>query len=170
MAAGLMKRVGPKLFGFILSMVFSPFLIFAFGVTEGLCEPDAAPGISILLLFEEQPAMPPMAPRHLRIVTDGATEALSAVTLAWDANSETDLAGYRVYYKAGSSGPPYVGTGANQGTSPIDVSLEGLVDPGNPNLTISGLDEGETWYFVVTAYNNAGMESDFSNEASIAFP
>ncbi len=33
------------------------------------------------------------------------------VTLAWDANTESDLAGYKVYYKTGSAGEPYDGTG-----------------------------------------------------------
>jgi Fibronectin type III domain len=164
-----MKRLGPQMFRFFLFIIFSPFLTFAFGVENGFCEPNAAPGISILLLLEEQPALPPMAPRNLRVVSDGAKAVSSAVTLAWDANNEPDLAGYRVYYNAGSSGPPYVGTGADQGNSPINVPLESFGDPGNPSFTINGLDEGETWYFAVTAYN-AVMESGFSNEVSMAFP
>ena len=43
------------------------------------------------------------------------------VILAWDASIEPDLAGYKLYYKTDTSGPPYNGTGATEGESPIDV-------------------------------------------------
>ncbi len=89
-----------------------------------------------------------------------ATPAHSAdVTLAWDPNSEPDLAGYRVYYKEAFSGPPYNGTGATEGDSPIDV--------GNvTEFTLSGLTDGVTYFFVVTAYDTEGLESDYSNEVN----
>jgi hypothetical protein len=81
------------------------------------------------------------------------------VTLEWDANTEPDLAGYNVYYKTGSSGPPYNGTGATQGNSPIDV--------GNiTQFTLTGLADGFTYFFVVTAYNTGDVESGYSNEVS----
>ncbi|UCG66877.1 MAG: fibronectin type III domain-containing protein [Deltaproteobacteria bacterium] len=81
------------------------------------------------------------------------------VTLEWDANTEPDLAGYNVYYKTGSSGPPYNGTGAIQGNSPIDV--------GNvTQFTLTGLADGVTYFFVVTAYNTGDLESGYSNEVS----
>ena len=83
------------------------------------------------------------------------------VTLAWDANTESDLAGYKLHYKTGSSGPPYNGTGALEGYSPIDV--------GNvTEFTIHGLSDGVTYYFVATAYDTEGLESDYSNEVSTA--
>ena len=69
------------------------------------------------------------------------------VTLAWDANSESDLAGYILYY----------GTSSGNYTSNIDV--------GNiTQYTIAGLQDGETYYFAVTAYNDADLESDYSEE------
>jgi hypothetical protein len=91
-----------------------------------------------------------------------ATLAHSAVvTLAWDPNTEPDLAGYRVYYKEVSSGPPYNGTGATEGDSPIDV--------GNvTEFTLNGLSDVETYFFVVTAYDTGGLESNYSEEAAFS--
>jgi hypothetical protein len=37
------------------------------------------------------------------------------ITLQWDANLKPDLAGYKIYYKTGSSGSSYDGTGIDQG-------------------------------------------------------
>ncbi len=92
------------------------------------------------------------------------------VELAWDANTESDLAGYYVYYKTGSSGAPYDGTGVNEGDSPIQVPLGDLTDQDNPNYTITGLSDTETYFFVVTAYNTEGHESAYSNEVSYQSP
>ena len=85
------------------------------------------------------------------------------VTLGWDAN-EPDPDGYRLYYKTGSSGPPYNGIGALEGDSPITVELAELIDPDNPEYTINGLSDTETYFFVVTAYDSGGSESGYSNE------
>jgi fibronectin type 3 domain-containing protein len=84
----------------------------------------------------------------------------SGVTLEWDANTEPDLAGYKVYYKTGSSGAPYDGTGATEGDSPIDVSDV-------TTYTLHGQAEGVAYFFVVTAYDTEGLESDYSNEVTI---
>lgn len=79
------------------------------------------------------------------------------VTLGWDANTEPDLDGYMVYYKTGSSGPPYTGTGATEGNSPIDV--RNVME-----FTLHGLSDSEVSFFVVTAYDDKGRESVYSNE------
>ncbi len=80
----------------------------------------------------------------------GATD----YTLTWDANSEPDLAGYRVYYKANSSGQP---------SGDYDVKI----DVGNvTSKTIKDLDSSVKYFFAVTAYDDSGLESDFSNEVS----
>jgi chitinase len=88
------------------------------------------------------------------------------VTLAWGSNSEPDLGGYFIYYKAGSSGAPYNGTGAVEGSSPIQVPLSELDNPAFPEYTIHGLSDTETTYFVLTAYDTDGNESGYSNEVS----
>ena len=79
------------------------------------------------------------------------------VTLAWDANTEENLKGYVVYYKIGSSGPPYDGTGLEQGDSGIVVDSgiivrkEDLADPNNPTYQLTGFIPDVGYYFAVTA-------------------
>ena len=87
------------------------------------------------------------------------------ITLAWDANSETDLAGYKLYYDKDVSGPEYIGIGINEGDSPIEIPLFDLSDTQNPQFKVTGLTTG-TYYFVVTAYDNVGNESGYSNEVN----
>ncbi|MDT8419622.1 MAG: putative Ig domain-containing protein [Desulfuromonadales bacterium] len=78
------------------------------------------------------------------------------VDLSWDPSPDSDIAGYRVYYKADSSALPLDGSGAAQGGSPIDV--------GNAlTASLSGLSDSQVHYFAVTAYNSAGDESSYSN-------
>ncbi len=82
------------------------------------------------------------------------------VTLAWDPNSETNLAGYKLHYKSGSPGEPY--------DNVVTIALDELDDLNNPRHTITGLDDNENYYFVVSAYSNfdgATVESGYSNSA-----
>src|ERR687892_220448 len=78
-----------------------------------------------------------------------ALSAQESVTLAWDANSESDLAGYRIYY----------GQSSQSRTNRIEV-VNGTT------ATISNLSRGLTYSFVATAYNSSGLESEPSNEGS----
>ncbi len=74
----------------------------------------------------------------------------SAETLKWDANTETDLAGYILYQ------------GITEG------SYETPIDVGNvTSYTVSDLEPGMTYYFAVTAYDTGGNESGPSNEVSV---
>ncbi len=89
------------------------------------------------------------------------------VTLAWDANTEPDLFGYKIYYDT-RPGDPYYGTDAEQGISPITVLRKDLEDPSNPKFTLTGLSDNEHYYFALTAFDNENLESGYSNEASTA--
>ena len=80
------------------------------------------------------------------------------VTLTWDTDPSVD--GYLLYYNAGSSGPPYNGTGAAEGDSPVDV---GWVS----EFTLRALSDDDDYYFTVTAYTQDG-ESGYSNEVMTA--
>ena len=75
----------------------------------------------------------------------------SSVTLTWAANTESDLAGYKVY-RATSSGA----YGA-----PL-VTLTGNIT----SYVATGLQSGTTYFFVVTSYDSAGNESARSTEVS----
>jgi len=88
---------------------------------------------------------PPAAPRGLYHVTGDGQVALS-----WLANTESDLAGYRVYESNCSSGPncPYNRIGATAATE----------------FNATGLTNGVTRYFAVSAVDAAGNESDLSYE------
>jgi chitinase len=88
----------------------------------------------------------------------------STVILQWDANTETDLAGYKVYY-SNTNVQPFVGTGAVEGASGITIAK------GTTTATLSGLNPAKAYYFAVTAYNTSGMESVYSNIVVVpAFP
>ncbi len=89
----------------------------------------------------------------------------STVVLQWASNTETDLAGYNVYYQADSSTQPFQGTGATQGPSPIDILKQTTA---TMTATISGLDPAHGYYFAVTAYNTSGVESVYSNIVYVA--
>ena len=71
------------------------------------------------------------------------------VSLAWDRNTETDIAGYRVYYGTASR------------------AYNWFVDVGNTTtFTVTGLTDGATYYFAATAYDTSHLESTYSVEAS----
>jgi hypothetical protein len=71
------------------------------------------------------------------------------VTLAWDPNTESDIAGYKLYYGNASE------------------SYSQVIDVANTTLyTVNNLTNGNTYYFAVTAYDTSGYESEHSNEVS----
>jgi len=74
------------------------------------------------------------------------------ISLAWDENSEPDIAGYKIHY----------GLESGSYTTVTDVG-------DSISCTLGDLEEGETYYFAATAYNEAGYESGYSNEVSHSF-
>ena len=96
-------------------------------------------------------ASPLITQRFKKLVMIAGVTALSLipshaeVTLAWDPNSEPDLAGYKIY-RWRANGDLFVRDVGN-------VTMTSFVD----------LTPGETYTFRATAYNTAGLESLFSN-------
>ena len=75
------------------------------------------------------------------------------VTLAWNPNTEGDLAGYKIYYGSSS------------------MNYDKNIDVGNQTShTLSDLVEGETNYIALTAYDTFNNESDFSAEVVYNVP
>lgn len=103
----------------------------------------------------------------------------ASVTLAW--NKSCNVAGYRVYYGptgtlrtniypsmtdgCGVVRPAETNVYHGQYTNNVTV-----VGETNTTCTISNLVVGATYYFVVTCYDSAGLESDFSNEVGLTIP
>ena len=87
----------------------------------------------------------------------GSLPALAGdVALAWDAVSADDLAGYKVYY----------GTSSGSYLAPINVAAN------QTTCTVSSsyFQPGQMYYFAVTAYDDAGNQSDYSNQVSKMIP
>jgi hypothetical protein len=92
-----------------------------------------------------------ISPKTVAVTLTVNAPATSSVTLTWNANTESDLAGYKIYRATTSGG---------YGT-PI-TTLQGNVT----TFIASGLQLRTTYYFVVTAYDSAGNESPLSNEVN----
>jgi hypothetical protein len=107
---------------------------------------------SVLVDRGEVTALP--APQNVK-----ASRGDRKITITWDTVS--GASGYRIYYDTDQSGPPYNGTGAAEGDSPVDA--EGS-DTKSKDLT--GLVNGTTYYIAVTAYDARGFESGYSEEVS----
>lgn len=85
-----------------------------------------------------------------------ASSALAAggeAVLGWDANTEPDLAGYKVYF----------GTVSKEYGPGIDVGL--TATPATPSHVITFPNDG-MYFFAVSAYDQSGNESLLSDEVS----
>src|SRR5262245_38938068 len=77
----------------------------------------------------------------------------ATLTLAWNASTGSSVAGYNLYYGG------------------VSQNYTNMVNAGNStNATVTGLNTGITYYFAVTAYDVAGLESPFSSEVSYTIP
>ena len=69
------------------------------------------------------------------------------ITVAWNTNTEQDLAGYKIYVGTASKG------------------YDKVIDVGNKTyFTVDDLKVGDRYYLAVTAYDTSNNESGFSNE------
>lgn len=85
----------------------------------------------------------------LVVLLAGVPAKAAQVTLAWDRNTESNIAGYRIYYGTGSR------------------AYNWFIDVGNVlTHTVSGLTDGSTYFFAAKAYNTSNVESAYSAEVS----
>jgi Fibronectin type III domain/Divergent InlB B-repeat domain len=74
-------------------------------------------------------------------------------TLTWDPDTSTTITGYRINY----------GTTSGSYAQKVDVGYA-------TSYTLGNLSDGQTYYFVVAAYDAAGDQSGYSNEVSKSMP
>lgn len=87
------------------------------------------------------------------LFSSGATAWAASGTFSWLPNSETNLAGYKIHY----------GTASKTYTVAVNVGKPELVN-GRVAATVTGLNDGTTYYFAATAYDSTGTESGYSEE------
>jgi hypothetical protein len=89
------------------------------------------------------------SPQQIPVTLALTAPTSSTAFLSWDANTEEDLAGYKVY----------IGTASRAYGPPVDV--------GNvTSFKVLNLVRAQTYYFAVTAYDTSGNESGYSTEVS----
>jgi hypothetical protein len=79
--------------------------------------------------------------------------ALQSVTLGWQTSTDTNVAGYNIYY------------GTTSGDYTNEVTLGNVT-----TATLSGLTEGTTYYLAATTHDAQNDESSFSPEISYTVP
>jgi hypothetical protein len=99
-------------------------------------------------------SLPAFSITVLAVAGGSATLSWTPPTTNTDGSALTNLAGYRVRW----------GTSAGNYTSSVTLN-----NPGLSSYVVGSLVSG-TYYFVVTALNSAGVESQFSNMASKTIP
>ena len=89
------------------------------------------------------------------VATGSATLTWTPPTQNEDGSPLTDLAGYKIYW------------GTTQGSYPNSATLN---NPGLTSYVVENLLSGNTYFFVTTAFNSGGIESQRSNVASKTIP
>lgn len=87
------------------------------------------------------------------LASEASAATAASVNLAWNANTESNLAGYRLQY------------GTSPGVYPQSLDVGKVT-----TATADGLNPGSTYYFTVVAYNSAGQTSPPSAEVSYVVP
>ncbi|HOI08654.1 MAG TPA: hypothetical protein PK213_16140 [Deltaproteobacteria bacterium] len=77
----------------------------------------------------------------------------ATVRVSWNANTEPDIAGYKLYGGTSSGTYTYV----------VDTGL-------NTSRDVPNLSNGAHYYFAVTAYDTSGNESGYSQEVHVLIP
>ena len=91
------------------------------------------------------------SPRQIPVSFILSATTAGTATLTWNASTESDLTGYKVYRgtASGTYGAPLV-----------------TLPKATTNYTAAGLQNGTTYFFVITGYDSSGNESTYSNEVS----
>jgi len=93
-----------------------------------------------------------MARLFMFLVMAGLVNAGQNIKLIWDPSPDVDVTGGIVYY------------------GNVSRNYQWKTNVIGTNATILNLLAGTNWFFTVTATNNSGLESDFSNEVQTFIP
>lgn len=105
----------------------------------------------MLMMGAIVPMAQPIPPTPLAYVSNTNTNL--SITLAWDPSPDPGIDSYRIHY----------GTNSGQYGFATNAGL-------NTNLTVTGLIQGQTYFFAATAIGTNQLESDFSNEVQWVAP
>lgn len=83
------------------------------------------------------------------------TKKSETITFGWDANTETNLAGYRLYYASTRAELDVQNFQSTEGVTKVDVNIDKTMT----EVTIDPLPSNGDYYFCLTAYNDIGNES-----------
>lgn len=100
---------------------------------------------------ESGPDEPPSAPANL-----SGTSGDQEIELTWDANDEDDLSGYNLYRSTSSF---------SDASDMQPVNRSGLIT--SPIFTDTGLENGTTYYYRITAVDEGDKESAVSTQLEI---
>jgi hypothetical protein len=92
--------------------------------------------------------------------TPPAAQKTGTAALSWNANTEADFAGYKIYYGTA----PRTGN-CPPGGYPDKIDVKKTDTPKKPSYKLTGLENGRTYYFSITTYDTSGNESCFSSES-----
>jgi hypothetical protein len=91
----------------------------------------------------------------VELLTGAGVGQSHLVNLSWNADNSPDVVGYNIYRGITSGGP--------------FSKLNAQLNPGT-TYTDGSVVSGQTYYYVTTALNSAGMESAYSNETQAVIP
>jgi hypothetical protein len=116
---------------------------------EKVSVPSGLPPLPMTAAAMQTRTLSVMRSYDAAVIANTPYSGRASVALAWDASPDSAVAGYRLYY----------GTESGSYSNSVMVGVA-------TQATITGLLEGVTYYFACVAYDDAGAESDFSNEVS----
>lgn len=144
-SAATVSGVGYSTTGLTMPLTLNPGQSSNFAVVFTPAAASASSG-SIVLTSNA-----PTSPTTVSLTGTGTT----GITLVWDPTTTVPIAGYRVYRSA-QSGTGYILMNASliTGTTFVDSTVA----------------PGQTYFYVATAVDSAGVESIFSNEITVVVP
>ena len=125
-----------------------------------------AAGQSVPFTVSFAPTATAMTSANISFVTSTSTSSVETasgsggtvqhiVDLSWNASTSTSVTGYNVYRGGAATGP----------FSKINPALNTSM-----NFSDSTVQSGQTYYYVTTAVDSAGVESSYSNQVQAAVP